>query len=618
MDARSNLVGQVIDQRYEVRAFLARGGMATVYEAVDRRLDRVVALKVMHPHFADDPEFVARFEREAKAAARLSHPHVVAVFDQGEAEGLVYLAMEFVPGRTLRDVVREFGPLTPEQALVLLDPILEALSAAHAAGFVHRDIKPENVLIANDGRVKVADFGLARAMSGSTSSATTGMIIGTVAYLSPEQVERGDADERSDIYAAGICLYEMVTGSVPHEGESPLSVAYQHVNSDVPAPSAVKGGISPEVDALVVRSTRRDASLRYPSADAFLADVRRVRSQLPAPRPLRDDQQSTVVLAQGAVPPAGVARPTTVVRDLPASPTPRSRSRKGPVLLLLVVLGVIGAGFGGWWFATGQTTPAPDVLGLTVPQAQEAVGAQGFTVEVVGETFSETAPVGTIVTTDPAPGEGIRAQGTLEATVSQGPERYTVPNLVDQPATTASSSLTAVKLSVGARTDVFDSDIAVGNIVRTTPAAGESVPPDTRVDIEVSKGPAPFTMGDYAGKRIANVTQILEDADLTISLTERFDETVAENRVISQRPKPGVVVQGGDTVELVVSKGPPPVTVPNLIDMPRKRAVATLQGLGLKVDVVAGDFTPLNRVISQTPAAGTEIPKGSTVTIRII
>ena len=215
---------------------LARGGMATVYEAVDLRLDRVVALKVMHAHLADDPDFVSRFEREAKAAARLTHPHVVGVYDQGKADGHVYLAMEYVPGRTLRDVMKQFGPLTPEQALVLLDPILEALEAAHGAGFVHRDIKPENVLISDDGRVKVADFGLARAVETSNASATQGMIIGTVAYLSPEQVERGDADGRSDVYAAGILLFEMITGQVPHAGDSPLSVAYKHVNSDVPAP----------------------------------------------------------------------------------------------------------------------------------------------------------------------------------------------------------------------------------------------------------------------------------------------------------------------------------------------------------------------------------------------
>ena len=610
MEPRTNLVGQVIDQRYEVRALLARGGMATVYEALDRRLDRIVALKVMHPHLAEDPGFVDRFQREAKAAARLSHPHVVGVFDQGESDGLVYLAMEYVPGRTLRDVLREFGPLTPEQALVLLDPILEALSAAHQAGFVHRDIKPENVLISNDGRVKVADFGLARAVTGSASSATTGMIIGTVAYLSPEQVESGEADARSDIYAAGICLFEMITGSVPHEGESPLSVAYQHVNSDVPAPSSLVAAIGPDTDALVVRATRRDPNLRYPSADAFLSDVRRVRSYLPAPRPFAD-VRDTVVVARDASP----ARPTTVVSDL--VPAPRRR-RRGPWVAIVVLLAVVAAGFGGWWFAAGQTSPAPDVVGLTVPAAEDAVSQLGYRIEVAGEDFSETAPVGTIVATDPAPGDGIRPQGTLSATVSRGPERYTVPNLVGEQASAVTSALAAVNLTLGARTDVFDSTIPVGAIVATTPAAGESVPPGTSVDINVSKGPAPFTMGDYVGKRIANVTQILEEADLTVSMSERFSEDVAANRIISQRPKAGTVIEGGDTVELVVSKGPPPVTVPNLVDMPRKRAVATLEALGLKVKVVAGDFTPLNRVISQTPPAGTEIPKGSTVTIRII
>ena len=248
----SPLIGQVIDGRYEVRSLIARGGMATVYEAVDLRLDRTIALKIMHPHFAHDEAFVARFEREAKAAARLTHGHVVGVYDQGRDGENVYLAMELVRGRTLRDILRQYGPLTPEQAMVFLDPILEALAAAHAAGFVHRDIKPENVLVSHDGRVKVADFGLARALSSGTQSVTQGMIIGTVAYLSPEQVEKGEADGRSDLYAAGILLFEMVTGQVPHEGESPLSIAYQHVNSDVPPPSSLRPGIPVEVDALVV------------------------------------------------------------------------------------------------------------------------------------------------------------------------------------------------------------------------------------------------------------------------------------------------------------------------------------------------------------------------------
>jgi eukaryotic-like serine/threonine-protein kinase len=238
-----DLVGTVVDGRYRIDAKLARGGMATVYQATDLRLDRVVALKVMHAHLATDPDFVQRFEREARAAARLHHPHVVGVFDQGTDGDRVYLAMEFVEGRTLRDVMREYGPLTPEQALVIVDPILKALQAAHDAGFVHRDIKPENILIADDGRVKVADFGLARALTSSDASATTGMIMGTVAYLAPEQVERGDADRRTDIYATGVVLFEMITNHVPHEGESPIAVAFQHVHADVPPPSQINPSV---------------------------------------------------------------------------------------------------------------------------------------------------------------------------------------------------------------------------------------------------------------------------------------------------------------------------------------------------------------------------------------
>ncbi|MFB0944351.1 MAG: protein kinase, partial [Candidatus Nanopelagicales bacterium] len=293
--APGGLIGQTLDQRYAVTSLLARGGMATVYLATDLRLDRVVALKVMHPHLASDPGFVARFQREARSAASLSHPHVVGVYDQGSSETHVYLAMEYLPGQTLRDVLDEYGPLSTEQALVLLDPVIEALTAAHGAGFVHRDIKPENVLISDDGRVKVADFGLARAVTSTESTHTTGMIIGTVSYLSPEQVEHGDADARSDIYSTGILLFEMITGTVPYSGDSPLSIAYKHVNSDVPPPSSVVNGIPPEADALVLSATKRDPALRYHTAQDFLSDVRRIRKSLPPPKPFVDLNNTLVV-----------------------------------------------------------------------------------------------------------------------------------------------------------------------------------------------------------------------------------------------------------------------------------------------------------------------------------
>lgn len=269
--ARDPIVGRLVDGRYRVTGVIARGGMATVYRADDTRLDRVVALKVMHRSFAEDPGFVARFEREARAAAKLSHPHLVGVFDQGAENGLVWLAMDYVPGHTLREVIRAHAPLDPDRALGVVEQILSGLSAAHEAGFVHRDIKPENVLMTPDGTMRITDFGLARAMvDDDPGAATKGVLIGTVAYLAPEQVETGHADERSDIYATGIVLYELLTGTVPFQGATPLSVAFQHVNDEVPSPSATISGIPADVDALVLQATARHPEHRFASAIAFL------------------------------------------------------------------------------------------------------------------------------------------------------------------------------------------------------------------------------------------------------------------------------------------------------------------------------------------------------------
>ena len=593
--------------------------MATVYEALDTRLDRVVALKVMHPHLAEDPGFVSRFEREAKAAARLSHPHVVGVFDQGESDGLVYLAMEYIPGRTLRDVVREFGPLTTEQALVFLDPVLEALVAAHAAGFVHRDIKPENVLISDDGRVKVADFGLARAVSDAGSSATTGMIIGTVAYLSPEQVEHGDADGRSDIYSAGILLYELITGSTPHAGESPLAIAYQHVNTDVPAPSGVKADIPAEADALVVTATRRDPNLRYPTAAAFLADVRRARAMLPAPRPFMD-VRDTVVVDRATAAGMTAGNSTSAMRSEVSYDRNPTARRRGPWVALAIALVVAVAAFGGWWLAAGpgKTIPTPDVLGLTTSQAQSALATAGLTLEVAEEVFSEDAPADVIVSTDPAPGDGVREAGSVMVTISLGPERYLVPDVQGLTPEAATAAINAANLAIGGRVEGFSDDIPAGSVSGTDPKIGESLKPLTPVDLVISKGPKPVVIPDVVGKRAAVSRSTLEAAGLVVTPSSKFSEKVADGRVISVSPPSGTKVDSGSSVAVVISKGPPPVVVPNLVDLPRRKAIAALAAVGLKAKVEAGDFTPLNRVISQSPAAGQETPKGSTVTIRII
>ncbi len=632
---QSGLVGATVDGRYKVLSQLARGGMATVYQATDLRLDRVVALKVMHPHLAHDQAFVGRFQREAKAAARLTHGHVVAVYDQGDDNGLVYLAMEYVPGRTLRDVLREYGPLSPEQALVLLDPVLEALAAAHAAGFVHRDIKPENVLISNDGAVKVADFGLARALETSDLSVTQGMIIGTVAYLSPEQVEHGDADGRSDVYAAGILLFEMVTGQVPHTGDNPLTVAYRHVNSDVPPPSSVRAGIPAEVDALVVTSTRRDPTIRYQSAFDFLADVRRVQSTLPAPRPFVDSRDTLVVDATMAARLSSQSGTAASRRDAPASqaaaappaaphddaPPVRYRHSKAPWIIAILILAVLGAAFAGWYLGAGpgKTVTVPGgIAGQTVEQAQQALAGTELTLSVAEEQFSETVPAAAIISSDPASGDTVKADATVSVVVSKGPERYDVPAVKGMSQADAESAITAGNLAIGTVSQAFDDKVDAGSVVASSPKPGASVKPGTPVDLVISKGPAPVPVPDVVGRKVAAAKAALSTVGLKSQVTEKYSESVKDGDVISVKPKPGTVVDSGSRVSLVVSKGPPPVTVPDLIDMPRDQAVSTLQNLGLLANVVQGAATPLDRVYSQDPRAGSSLPRGSVVTIRII
>lgn len=633
--AQEALVGQTIDERYQVLALLARGGMATVYQALDLRLDRVVALKVMHRHLAEDPDFVARFHREAKSAARLTHPHVVAVYDQGTAAGLIYLAMEYIPGRNLRDVIHQFGPLSGEQALVMLEPVLEGLAAAHAAGFVHRDIKPENVLISDDGRVKVADFGLARALSTNNTSATTGLIIGTVAYLSPEQVEHGDADGRSDVYAAGILLYEMVTGDVPHDGDSPLAVAYKHVNSDVPSPSRSRAGIPPEIDALVVTATRRDPKLRYQRAIDFLADVRRVRATLPPARPFTDSRATLVVDSTAAAgsgsgsgrrksgPPPGQGRKQPPVPPSRASgplPVEHPRRRRRLTITALVALTVAVAAFAGWYLAVGQASyvPAPTIVGLTQAEAEQVLGAAGLTLAVTDTAFSEDVAADLIMSTDPAPGFDVREGGSVGAVLSRGPERFAVPDVRGLSAADATAEIVGAGLTVGASKQSFDDTIAAGKVIETDPGIGAKVKRDTSVDIVVSKGAKPVPLPDVVGRKAAAAKRILSGLGLDVSADSKFSEDVAKGEVISMSPKAGTVVNSGSQVSIITSKGPPPVTVPNLIDSPKNKAISDLRRLGLKARVLEAEATPLDRVYSQDPPAGTQIPKGSAVTIRII
>ena len=630
------LVGRVVDGRYRVESRLARGGMATVYQALDLRLDRIVALKVMHASLADDANFVSRFQREAKSAARLSDQHVVAVYDQGEDDGLVYLAMEYVPGRTVRDVLRQHGRLSAEQALTILDPVLQALEAAHRAGFVHRDVKPENVLLTDDGRVKVADFGLARAISAATSTAATqGMLIGTVAYLSPEQVERGIADARSDVYGAGILLYEMVTGTVPFAGETPLSVAYQHVNAVVPVPSSVRPGTPAQLDALVARSTARDPDNRYPDAASFLADVRETKRALPVPRPfgVLDDSTTAATLVvplavnafTGEYAAAGVQAayrdPTTAPSAAQAAKTkgPKRKRRRGPIALLLVLLLAAGVAGGAWYLGVTKTVQVPTVAGLTAEEASAKLTPLGLALDATAQDFSETVKSGDIIKTDPGPGTDVREGATIIAIVSQGPERYGVPQVAGMSLDEATAAIEGSSLTVGKITKDWSEKIGKSLVISSAPKPTTPLKNGQAVALVISKGPAPVTIPRLVGKTKADATAALKSAGLEARYAEDYSKTVAEGSVISSTPRAGTTVPRGGAVTLVISKGPPLVTVPDVFDKKAADAERQLTSLGFRVVLEYPlILTPRDRVAIQSIEADTQVPWGSSITLTIV
>lgn len=663
------MIGRLLEGRYRIGARIARGGMAGVYEATDLRLDRTVAVKIMHPGLGDDDEFAARFVREARSAARLSHPNVVAVYDQGDDHGTVFLAMELVDGITLRDLIRKEGPMSPARALALLEPVLSALAAAHRAGIIHRDVKPENVLIAADGRVKVADFGLARAVSADTQhTATGGVLIGTVSYLAPELVVDGRADARADVYAAGVVLFELLTGAKPHEGESPIQVAYKHVHEDVPPPSSLEPGIPAYVDALVARATARDRSLRPADAGVLLHQLRRVSHAIaegvrddpeltadltpllvkaePVEAPSPDDtaadpfdsrELATLMTPQELVEEV-VADRTTPIRtldrrpDTPAAPpsvppsarrTPPARprrSRRGLALLLVAVLLVAGTGVGAWWFLDGRYTSTPGVLGLSSAAAEQRLEDAGLEVAWGDKAYSETIPAGDVVATDPEPGSKVLDGGTVTVVLSLGKERYDVPKLKGMTVDEAQDALTQTHLTYGTTTEEWSDTVEEGVVIASSPKAGTTLRPDAAVDLVVSKGPKPVKLKDWVGKDADEAVAWAKDKGLDASISGReYSDTVAEGDVISMDPPSGTVLHRGDGVSFVVSKGPHLVEVPSVRAQGVEAATETLKALGF--DVVtqnAPGYLGLGFVFSQSPGGGEMVPAGSTITLSII
>jgi serine/threonine-protein kinase len=649
------MIGRVLDGRYRVGPRIARGGMATVYEATDLRLDRTCALKIMHSGLGDDDEFAARFVREAHSAARLSHPHVVGVFDQGDDDGTLFLAMEYIPGHTLRDLIRKESPMSPAKALAVIDPILSALAAAHQAGMIHRDVKPENVLLADDGRVKVADFGLARAISAETQhTATGGVLIGTVSYLSPELVVDGKADARSDVYAAGVVLYEMLTGRKPHDGDSPIQVAYKHVHEDVPPPSHEIRGIPAYVDALVARATARDRELRPADARVLLHQVRRVRAALD--EGLSDDPELTAdliptlpvqreaddyidyvreevptILTPAQLAQGGRTDDTSIFGNRPPAAPPRGRppaprpvprprrSRRGPVLLMVVLLLAVAAGVGGWWFGAGRYVDTPGVIDMTAARAKAKVEAAGLNFRVGARAYSETVAPGYVVSTDPRGGENVVRDGTVTAVLSRGPERHEVPTLRGMSLDAAQDALQQQGLTFGDATYKYSEKVAKDVVLSSDPKPTTELKRGAAVDLVVSKGPKPIDVPDVTGKDADAATRQLRKLGLEVDRAqEENSETVAKGDVISQDPRTGTLFKG-DKVSLVVSKGPVLVPVPKVEGMGTEAATQALTAAGFQVQTEKTQYyVGLEYVVNQSPGAGKKAPQGSTVTIYIV
>ncbi|MEU1366175.1 Stk1 family PASTA domain-containing Ser/Thr kinase [Streptomyces sp. NPDC005803] len=628
------LVGQLLDGRYRVDARIAVGGMATVYRAMDTRLDRVLALKVMHPALATDASFVERFIREAKSVARLAHPNVVAVFDQGAQGGYVYLAMEYVAGCTLRDVLRERGALQPRAALDILEPVLAALGAAHRAGFVHRDMKPENVLIGDDGRVKVADFGLVRAVGSVTN--TTGTILGTVSYLAPEQIEHGTADTRADVYACGVVLYEMLTGAKPHAGDTPAQVIYQHLNEDVPAPSDIVPGLAAGLDALVASATARDPEVRPVDAVALLARSREARAgltdtQLDAVPPqalaeVRDAAEDRTSVIPRVLPPdQGTAHHTSRL-EMPPQPPPqpsarragprRGRPPRGVLVAVLAVLLVLGIGGGVWYINSGQFTHVPLLLGQSEKAAKGRLSDAGLELKGVRRAYSDTVDRGKVVSSDPEPGARIRGNGSVSLVVSRGPEIVKVPDVHGVALAEARRRLENRGLVPGMITKEFSDDVSAGEVLRTDPEAGAERHPDSAVALVVSQG-SPVDVPDVTGRSVDDARAELEDAGLKVVVAPgRVDSPEDAGDVARQSLEEGAEAAEGDTITLTVSKGPRMIDVPDVTGKDVDDARGELEDAGFEVKVDRPFLSFSDTIASQSVDGGDQAPEGSTITIK--
>ncbi|MDX1657564.1 MAG: Stk1 family PASTA domain-containing Ser/Thr kinase [Nitriliruptorales bacterium] len=600
---------RLLGGRYRLVEEVARGGMATVHRAVDDVLDREVAVKVLHQHLAHDEVFSERFRREAKAAAGLSHPNVVAVHDWGEGPDGAFIVLEYVDGTSLREVLRVRGRVTPAEALALLAPAAAGLAHAHENGLVHRDVKPENILLGHDGVVKVTDFGLATAAAKSTRTFGDA-IVGSPHYLAPEVVDGATVDARADVYALGIVLFELVTGRPPFQGESPMATALQHTTASVPRPSSVPG--TPEtVDDIVATATRPDPTRRYEDAGEFAIALTDAVPDGPALVDLRDGTRPTVVLP-------GNARETLVgFESKRKSPRRRGRWRRRLLWLLPLLLAV--AGLLVWDQLVAPVTPIPDVRGEALDAAVATLEDAGFSTRLGEEPrYDLDVPADHVLLQDPT-GEARRGT-TVQLIISAGPRQHVLPPLAGEPEEDALAALDELNVEVDLRRSHHE-EVPAGLVISTEPEPGRTIAEGTTVVVTVSQGRRPIDVPDLRGGTLESARATATDLGLVVDVVERrYDDEIPEGVVITQRPDPGSVLFAGDAVEVVVSDGPEPFAVPDVEGETEERATAILQQAGLVVSVQYVDTIFPHRegkVDAQDPPPGSEVRPGDEVTIYV-
>lgn len=655
----SDLSGEIIDGRYQLIRQVAAGGMASIYEGFDTRLDRKVAVKIMHSHLAQDEQFVERFIREAKAAAALSHPNIVAVQDQGWNQSgtpAVFIVMELVEGHTLREYLNEQGKLSIRDGVKFLLPVLSALSAAHKIGIIHRDIKPENILISTEGRIKIADFGLAKGpLLGSSMTAESSVILGSVSYLSPEQVQRGVADARSDLYSVGITAFEIFTGEKPYGGDIPIQIAYKHVNERVPRLSSLIENVPSELDDLIYRATSSDPDERPREASEFHRILSNINHQLNPKenqlsleldipiqpmRPVNEKRSFRKKLRELTTPIDKGATQTikahserqeerekeeeaNIKLTLPESTaqvakrkkiSKRVRRNRYIALAMAVIVGASG-----WYVLVGpgSRVVVPSTVGADASELTAALSPLGLRFTVIEERYSELIESGRVIESQPTGGEKVEQGGTIKIILSKGPERYSIPMLIGLTPTAAKNLISRSPLKLAPIVEVFSSVVPKGFVISSNPVTGIKVKRGAQVTITVSKGLEQVPYAVYIGKSGEQALNELTQAGFNVSTTYAFSEVRLAGEVISQSPKGGAAIDKGSAVGIVISKGSEFSYIPNLFSIEQSKAIKALQDLGLKVTVKIIGRKTIKKVTNMSPKVGSKVKRGSTVTITV-